>query len=184
MSEDNKKLLKEIGNRLRVSRESQGISRNTLAASAKMGFDKVKNLENGLMFPKGDDLLKICTALDVSPNHILTGSEEFKPNLAKSTTDDIKKLSDVVYLSLLIFGLDDTEKNTVEKVTRSFLSTKLTTEEYEETTKAANTVKSLFYGGLSAMLLDAFEKTPNKQMPDNADSILKSLADFVNTPPS
>lgn len=82
MSEVN---LKEIGKRIYERRRQLGYTQEELAELMNVSIQMISNLERGNKAIRIENLLKICSILNVSTDYILTG---------KQNELDIKELSD------------------------------------------------------------------------------------------
>lgn len=82
MSEVN---LKEIGKRIYERRRQLGYTQEELAELMNVSIQMISNLERGNKSIRIENLLKICSILNVSTDYILTG---------KQNELDIKELSD------------------------------------------------------------------------------------------
>ena len=67
----------KIAERLKKSRDNAGLTQQQLADQADLGRSTIMHYENAKSVPGGIELAKLSTALNTSPNYILTGSEEF-----------------------------------------------------------------------------------------------------------
>lgn len=69
-----------IGTRIRYTRELNHYTREDLAECAKISPKFLYEIENGQKGMSATNLLKICRALDVSCDYILTGENKVKCN--------------------------------------------------------------------------------------------------------
>lgn len=88
----------KIGNFIMDKRKSLGMTQQQLADRLKVSFQAVSKWENGTTYPNIEILKDLATALDVSVDEILTGSEKNAEELSYSKagvdityTDTIKK---------------------------------------------------------------------------------------------
>lgn len=77
----------KVGQRLKKLRAGKGWSRDKMAEKSGIGAGAIEAIERGRRFPGGDQVLIMGQALGVSPNYILTGSDEYVPGADLSPTD-------------------------------------------------------------------------------------------------
>jgi len=68
------KLLKEIGERICTRRRELRLTQENLAEEMDVSVQMISNLELGKKAIRPENLVKVCTALDVSADYILTGT--------------------------------------------------------------------------------------------------------------
>lgn len=71
MGDDN--LLKEIGDRVSRRRRELNLTQEQLAEKMDVSLQMISNLEQGKKAIRPENLVKLCNALDVSADYILTG---------------------------------------------------------------------------------------------------------------
>lgn len=71
---DTKILLKEIGARISAKRREKGVTQEQLAEIMDVSIQMISNLEGGKKAIRPENLLKLCSALDVSTDYILRGA--------------------------------------------------------------------------------------------------------------
>ncbi|MPN46665.1 hypothetical protein SDC9_194261 [bioreactor metagenome] len=91
MMADNDICLKEIGQRIIERRKKLGLTQEALAEKGDMTTQFISYAELGKRAMRPENLLKICTALDVSADYLLTGDVVDKDLLILS--DKLRKLS-------------------------------------------------------------------------------------------
>ena len=68
----------EIGNRLLKARKKCGMTQTEVAEASDLSLRTYADIERGTSNMRVDTLLKICAALDITPNDILiTGCDKF-----------------------------------------------------------------------------------------------------------
>ena len=72
---EDKTFLKEMGNRICTRRKMMGLTQEVLAEQIDVSTQMISNLETGKKAIRPENLLKICNALDVSADFLLTGSD-------------------------------------------------------------------------------------------------------------
>lgn len=68
---------KEIGNRLRISRKSKGLTQEYLSEKIGLQTKSYSNIETGQRLFSIEVLLKLVEVLDVSADFILTGANNY-----------------------------------------------------------------------------------------------------------
>lgn len=76
--------LRQIGNKLYEIRNRKSMSRAEVAEKASLSERTYADIERGSVTMRIDSLLKICTALHITPNDILVNDHE-----TKTTEEDI-----------------------------------------------------------------------------------------------
>ena len=80
------KLLKEIGLRINSRRKELKLTQEVLAEKMDVSLQMISNLELGKKAIRPENLVKLCNALSVSADYILTGNKtesEFSDFLSK-----------------------------------------------------------------------------------------------------
>lgn len=67
-------LLKEIGARISAKRREKGITQEQLAEIMDVSIQMISNLEGGKKAIRPENLVKLCSALDISADYILRGA--------------------------------------------------------------------------------------------------------------
>ncbi len=80
-----------IGKRVRKQREYLGLTREEFAEKVDISWRFLAEIENGTKGMSADTLYKICTAFDISADHLLLGRE----NLPSAKTPCMELLSRV-----------------------------------------------------------------------------------------
>ena len=62
-----------LGERVAALRKKKGLTQSALAEKAEISNNYVSNIENNHSIPSLETLMKICAALDVTPNDLLLG---------------------------------------------------------------------------------------------------------------
>lgn len=79
-----------IGNKLLSIRKRLGLTQNEVAEAAGLSDRTYADIERGTVNMRIETILKICNALDITPDAILT---EDNPNLAIRQADLLSQLS-------------------------------------------------------------------------------------------
>ena len=69
-----------IGKRIATIRKSKGLTQAQLAESADITNNFLSHIERSHSIPSLETLIKICDALDVTPNQILLGTKTDTPD--------------------------------------------------------------------------------------------------------
>ena len=94
--------LRNIGNRLYKFRKAKGLTQAEVAEKAELSDRAYADIERGSVTMRVDSLLKICTALHITPNDILVDE-----NVTKITEQDIANV---------IKNCSESEKETALKI--------------------------------------------------------------------
>ena len=84
------KLLKEMGERIYHCRKSLKLTQEELAEKVGVSTQMISNLETGKKAIRPENLVKICKALNISTDYILTGSQS--KHIADSIVDQLVHL--------------------------------------------------------------------------------------------
>ena len=87
-----KKLLEEMGYRISLTRKHLKMTQEELAERMEVSVQMISNLELGKKAIRPENLVKLCTVLDVSADYILMG--RFSERERSSMTDSFMKLND------------------------------------------------------------------------------------------
>lgn len=95
-------LLNEMGRRIAERRKSMGLSQEHLAELADVSPQLLSTAERGTKALRPENLLKICGALDVSADYLLTGEVTEKDlsaiagKLKKATPEQIRIIEKII----------------------------------------------------------------------------------------
>ena len=102
---------KKIGIRIKVARESKKLTQEGLAELIGLTNNYISNIERARSKPSIETLIKICNALEVTPDYILLDSvfvskeyivDEIAVKLKRCTKGNIQLISG--FISLLLEG--------------------------------------------------------------------------------
>lgn len=115
--------MKDIGDRIKETRQARGITQSELARRVGLATVTIRQYENGSREPRLDTIKQIATALDVQPEYLLTEKlhdlynrvhPKSKREDGKLTVDDLLKggtfqdyVNDYAQLAEMVFGLGD-----------------------------------------------------------------------------
>ncbi|WP_102225656.1 helix-turn-helix domain-containing protein [Acidimangrovimonas sediminis] len=76
----------EIGKRLKALRKGAGLTLVDLSARSAVSVSSISKIENGMLSPTLDVILKLCDGLEVSIGDLVTGADEggTRPNMPNS----------------------------------------------------------------------------------------------------
>lgn len=74
------KVLKEMGFRINVRRKQLGLTQEQLAEQMDVSIQMISNLEQGKKAIRPENLIRLCAALDISSDYILTGKNSDAEN--------------------------------------------------------------------------------------------------------
>lgn len=72
---EEKQLLTDIGNRLAKRRKELHLTQEQVAFKINLSLQSVSCIELGKKAIRLENLLRMCSALDLSPNYVLTGKK-------------------------------------------------------------------------------------------------------------
>ena len=67
----------EIGKRIALRRKELNMTQETLTNLTDISTNQISNIENSRCIPTIETLLKLCDALDTTPNHLLLGAVKY-----------------------------------------------------------------------------------------------------------
>ena len=77
-----------IGKRIALIRKQNGITQEQLAEKAELSNVYISHIENSRSIPSLETLMKLCSALDITPDEVLLGTKQDMENYLQS---DIQK---------------------------------------------------------------------------------------------
>ena len=102
-------LLTQIGQRIRKHREKSRLSQEQLAERADVSSQTISTAETGKKRLRVENIIKICEALDISPDYLLLGKISpqdltiLSDKLSQLTPGQYRHLEDIIdsYISAL-----------------------------------------------------------------------------------
>lgn len=85
---------KEIGKRMAARRKELGLKQYQLCEMIDVNYKYVSNLETGRSAPSLEVIMRLCEALNVTPDYLLLGADIDGALKDKEITDKVDKLSD------------------------------------------------------------------------------------------
>lgn len=158
----------QIGERIKQARTTLELTQIGLAQKASLSRSAVVHYEQGNAVPGGVELVKLAEALKLSPNYLLSGSDNF----FESQSIDHALASDDVNITIArtaicLSALDREVRESISKLLMGLVKAKLNKREYQEFTKAINSVSELI-PKMTPDLVNAADKLvtqPTKQAP-------------------
>lgn len=104
-----------IGNNIRKYRELNKLTLEKLAEKIDISYQNLSKIENGKGFLKADTFEKICSALNISPKHLVALEGALPPVIIED--DDIKPL-----LMQIINNMDKKKIKAFYNLTLAFIN--------------------------------------------------------------
>ena len=79
-----------VGKRISLIRKNRGMTQEQLAEKAELSNIYISHIENSRSIPSLETLMKLCSALDITPDEVLLGTKQDMENYLQS--DIPKKL--------------------------------------------------------------------------------------------
>lgn len=99
-------ILKEMGERIYARRKALKLTQEALAESIGVSTQMISNLELGKKAIRPENLIKLCAALHVSADYVLTGScaettvDRLSQKLMGLSTEELRLVEDLIaYMS-------------------------------------------------------------------------------------
>lgn len=77
-----------VGKRISLTRKNRGMTQEQLAEKAELSNIYISHIENSRSIPSLETLMKLCSALDITPDEVLLGTKQDMENYLQS---DIQK---------------------------------------------------------------------------------------------
>ena len=77
-----------VGKRISLIRKNRGMTQEQLAEKAELSTIYISHIENSRSIPSLETLMKLCSALDITPDEVLLGTKQDMENYLQS---DIQK---------------------------------------------------------------------------------------------
>lgn len=78
-----------LGQRIAAIRNKKGLTQEKLSEMAGITNNYLSNIERSRSIPSLETLMSICAALDVTPNKILIGTDDTKPEYLLNDITDL-----------------------------------------------------------------------------------------------
>lgn len=98
----NKTFLEQIGERVYNKRKKQKLSQAELAEKIGVSVQMISNLECGKKAIRPDNIVKVCEALNISTDYLLTGytadneMSEILEKLSNLSPSELKMINDMI----------------------------------------------------------------------------------------
>lgn len=109
-------LLQEMGIRIMLRRKELELSQDDVAEMTGLTTQTISTAERGVKALRPENIVKLCSVLDVSPNYLLLGEtsimspEVFTPRIAELTPKQRKHLETIVNSYLAAVSPDFVEE--------------------------------------------------------------------------
>lgn len=77
-----------VGKRISLIRKNRGMTQEQLAEKTELSSNYISHIENSRSIPSLETLMKLCSALDITPDEVLLGTKQDMENYLQS---DIQK---------------------------------------------------------------------------------------------
>lgn len=78
-----------LGRRIADIRTGKGLTQEKLSEMAGITNNYLSNIERSRSIPSLETLMSLCAALDTTPNHILIGTDDSKPEYLLTDITDL-----------------------------------------------------------------------------------------------
>ena len=164
MAEYDSKEQREIGSRIRQLVKESGLTRLEVSERANMGIKTLRKYINGQGFPKAQEVIRLCNVLKASPNYLLTGSDEFEPQEVESEKLGFQSvMRQNMKLAAYVSELNKSDARFVERVVKSMLATRLSSEQLADIEQRMEMYDSPEFGNFLDVLFGIVDK--RKGMP-------------------
>lgn len=119
-----------IGRRISRRIEALGLVRADVAKNAQLAYGTLKLIIDGKSYPKGNQVIRLCKAIEMTPNYMLFGTEN--PKVLKGS-DSEGRMKTFISMFLHFKHLDDDDILVIERLVRSFAEDKASDSELKET---------------------------------------------------
>ncbi len=124
---------KQIAERLRSAREKLEITQTALAKQSKVGRSAIVHYENAQAIPGGMELIKLCKVLDITPNYILSGTEQFRTSQEPETallSDDMVTM--FFRVAMCLTSLSPEIRESVSSLLMTLVKQKMSNKDYAD----------------------------------------------------
>ena len=164
-----------IGKRLKREREAKELSQMALAKKADISRSAIVHYETGKVIPGGPELIKLADALEITPNFILSGSDEYfhskKPEHALADYDDVMPY--IIRTAFCLMALDRESTEVFSAMLLTMVKQKKTEKEFEKFLKLLDIMASQL-----APLSETFDQPIDELVEKmNKEGVFKELED-------
>ena len=90
----------EMGKRIASRRKSLGLTQNQLAEILEISNNHLSSIENGKQSPSFEKFIKLCEALDTTPDHLVLGcihTKDIEQNIIDTIRLCDKETTELIY---------------------------------------------------------------------------------------
>ena len=127
-----------IGKRLKRERDARELSQAALAKKADISRSAIAHYETGKVIPGGPELIKLADALEITPNFILSGSDEYFPSKEPEHALDVDDMTLILQMTLCFNQLDREIRKKFSALLVTLVKEGMTDSEYQEFTETLN----------------------------------------------
>ena len=140
-------LPKQIGARINQGRTALEITQAGLAKKAALSRSAVVHYEQGNAVPGSTELVKLAQALNISPNYLLSGSDNFFPSKSSkhALLDENPQLV-TVKAAMCLTILDREVQESISALLMSLVKAKLNTRDYQKFLEEAGLMSQILPG--------------------------------------
>lgn len=147
-----------IAARLREAREARELSQTALAEKAGLSRSSIVHYESANAVPGGLELIRLSKALEISPNRILTGSDEFKESeLVEHFLAVDSEAGRILRLTVLFHALDRETQQHLSALVVDIVRQRITDSEFAELIKTLEIMERHLGSGFVADVMKLVE---------------------------
>ena len=109
-------LLQEIGNRITARRKQLRMTQDDLSEKAGVTSQTISNAELGKKALRPENIIRICSAMDISPDYLLLGSIStedlsiLSKKVSQLSPEQYRHLEDIIDSYIAALGVKDQHK--------------------------------------------------------------------------
>ena len=150
----------KMGERIKQARTSLELTQVALAKKASLSRSAVVHYEQGNAVPGGVELIKLAEALNVSPNYLLSGSDNFfeSQSIEHALASDNPQIVTAT-TAICLSALDREVRESISAMVMALVKAKLNKRDYQELTKAIS-----FIGQSVPQMMPGIEKVADEMV--------------------
>ncbi len=123
----------QIGERIKQARTSLELTQVALAKKASLSRSVLVHYEQGNAVPGGVELIKLAQALNLSPNYLLSGSDNFfeSPSIEHALASDNRQMV-ISTTAICLMALDREVRESISAMVMALVKAKLNKRAYQE----------------------------------------------------
>jgi len=133
-----------IGKRLKRERDARELSQAALAKKADISRSAIAHYETGKVIPGGPELIKLADALEITPNYILSGSDDYFPSKEPEHALDVDDFTLVIRTGQCLQQLDREVKQKFSSLLMALVKEKMTDAEYQKFLEGLGWMEPMF----------------------------------------